>query len=320
VIAAPPVLSDPFEVEATLTQERRVLSFHPRTFELSLEELVRLLAFDIVGAVPKALGSTEERTGDNGHALLYSAAYYQVGPQVLALATEIDEGHSRHRVLELLGISGDVRVRLNVAQVRDPLAKELPRSARVAAAEGRGLGQVRLWASDPQKQNELRKTIGRQLELAGVEAQSLASDAREPIYVPPCAERLTLESLPSADVKVAGDLLALLALMPVAGQPVKPPRRMGEHAERVRREGAIVIYRYETHRAATGVVHVRRREVEAGIERPGLVRTFNVAGLAGAARVRIREVGGKAAAEYAGTPESVERIRQLLTQVFGGKA
>ena len=48
---------------------------------------------------------------------------------------------------------------------------------------------------------------------------------------------------------------------------------------------------------------MRRREVEHGLERPGLVRTFNVAGLSGATRVRLREVGGKAGAEFAGSPE-----------------
>jgi hypothetical protein len=184
---------------------------------------------------------------------------------------------------------------------------------------GQALGQVRLWTSEPTKALELRKTISRQLANAGLEMQILGRNAQEPVYTPPRAERLALEGLPGNDVKVAGDLLALLAFMPVPGQPLKPPRRIGVHTERVRRDNAIVVYHYETHRAASGVVHVRRREVEAGVERPGLVRTFNVAGLAGAARIRLREVGGRASAEFAGTAESCDRIRQVLTQVFGGR-
>lgn len=320
MIAAPVVILDPFETEATLALEHRVLSYHPKVFELSVDELVRMLSFDVVGAVPKALGTTYEHVGLNGAGFLYSASYYQVGPQVLALATEIDEGTTRHRVLELLGVSGDVRVRLNAAQVRDPGARELSKSARAAVDAGRALGQVRLWTSEHTRLNELRKTITRQLTTAGLDVQVLGRNAREPIYTPPRSDRMVIDALPASDVKVAGDLLALLAFLPVPGQALKPPRRIGVNTERVRREGSIVVYHYETHRAATGVVHVRRREVEAGTERPGLVRTFNVAGLAGAARVRVREVGGKAAAEFAGTPESVERIRQVLAQVFGARA
>ncbi|MBX3466201.1 MAG: hypothetical protein KF878_04800 [Planctomycetes bacterium] len=319
MIAAPPVILDPFETESTLASEPRALSLHPRTFELSVDELVRMLSFDVVGAVPKPLGTTYEHVGHNGAGFLYSASYYQVGPQVLALATEIDEGTTRHRVLELLGVGGDVRVRLNAAQVRDLAGRELSKSALAAVQAGRALGQVRVWTSEPTKANELRKTIGRQLATAGLDVQVLGRNAREPAYAPPRSDRLALDALPGHDVKVAGDLLALLAFLPVPGQQLKPPRRIGVHTERVRREGSIVVYHYETHRAATGVVHVRRREVEAGTERPGLVRTFNVAGLAGAARVRIREVGGRAAAEFAGAAESVERIRQVLLQVFGAR-
>lgn len=319
MIAAPPVLLDPFETESTVAGEPRVVAFHPRAFELTPEELVRFLSFDVVGAVPRPLGTTYEHVGENGGGFLYSASFFQVGPQVLAVATEIDEGTTRHRVLELLGISGDVRVRVNFALVRNPEQRELSRSARLAVGAGNALGQVRLWTSEPTKAIELRKTITRQLTNAGLELHVLGRNAQEPVYTPPRAERLALEGLPPSDVKVAGDLLALLAFMPVPGQPLKPPRRIGVHTERVRREGSIVVYHYETHRAASGVVHVRRREVEAGIERPGLVRTFNVAGLAGAARIRIREVGGKAAAEFAGTAESCERIRQVLLQVFGGR-
>lgn len=320
MIAAPVNVVDPFETEATLTLEPRVLSFHPKVFELTVDELVRMLSFDVVGAVPKPLGTTYEHVGLNGAGFLYSASYYQVGPQALALATEIDEGTTRHRVLELLGVSGDVRVRLNAAQVRDPAGRELSKSARAAVDAGRALGQVRLWAGEATRQNELRKTISRQLTTAGLDVQVLGRNAREPIYTPPRSDRVALEALPPSDVKVAGDLLALLAFLPVPGQQLKPPRRIDVHTERVRREGSIVVFHYETHRAATGVVHVRRREVEAGTERPGLVRTFNVAGLAGAARVRIREVGGRAMAEFAGTPESVERIRQVLAQLFGARA
>ena len=145
MIAAPPVLLDPFELEATLAVEARVLSYHPRVFELSVDELVRLLSFDIVGDQP--LGTTYEHVGENGAGFLYSASYYQVGPQVLALATEIDEGTTRHRVLELLGVSGDVRVRLNAAVLRSTEGRDLSKSARAAVDAGRAIGQVRLWTS-----------------------------------------------------------------------------------------------------------------------------------------------------------------------------
>ena len=114
-------------------------------------------------------------------------------------------------------------------------------------------------------------------------------------------------------------LLALLAKLPVEKAQIRAPRRVSAHADRIRRKNSIVSFRYETHRAATGVLHLRRREVEAGLERPGLVRTFNLAGLRGAARLRIRDVGGRTMAEFAGVPETVQAISEFLERNMGGR-
>jgi hypothetical protein len=62
---------------------------------------------------------------------------------------------------------------------------------------------------------------------------------------------------------------------------------------------------------------MRRREVEAGPERPGLVRTFNVVGLRGAGRLRIRDVGGRALAEVAGARETVDATIGFLAERLG---
>lgn len=318
MIAIPPV--DPFEVEHPLLPGAQALSFAPRALELPLEELVRLMAFDLVGAIPRPAGAVDERLGEPGRGLLYAASFFQIGQSVLGVATEIDEGTRRHRVVELLGAGGDSRVRMNLTLLRQP-DPALSRQGQDAVAAGRPLGQVRIWTgNEPTAAADKRQRLARSLASAGLDVQTLPAGEAEPMYRPPAADRLAVE-LPSQDIKVAGDLLGLLLHQPVEGQAPRPPRRIGVHAERVRRpDGTIVSWHFETHRGATGVVHARRREVEAGFERPGLVRTFNVAGLRGAGRLRIREVGGKAVAEFAGTRESVAAIRQGLEQTFKARA
>lgn len=307
---------DPFEQEQTLAAEPRLLSFAPRALTLPTEELVRSLAFDLCGAIPRPVGETDERLKDDERARL---SFFLVGQHALAIVSDLERPAARFRVIELLGTGGDTRVRVNVVQVRDPRAFELSRPALDAVDAGRPLGQVRLWG-DPAHTAEMRRTIARQLAGAGLDALSLDALAREPLFVPEDAARVVLDPLPPSDVKVAGELLGLLASFPVEGQQVRPPRRIGAHEERVRREGAIVSWRFEVHRGGTGVVHARRREVEAGVERPGLVRTFVVAGLRGASRVRLRDVGGKCAAEVAGSREQVANLRDALTRAFGARA
>jgi hypothetical protein len=307
-------LVDPFEPEQTLAPEPRLLSFSARALDAPTDELVRSLAFDLCGAIPRPLGETDERPQEDERARL---AFYQVGQHALAIVSDLDRPAARFRVFELLGTGGDTRVRVNLVLVRDPSAFELSRSALEAVAAGRPLGQVRLWG-DPTQTAEMRRTIGRQI--GDLDPLSLDALAREPLYAPPDSTRLVLDPLPVSDVKVAGELLALLAAMPVEGQHVRPPRRIGVHQERVRREAVIVSWHFEVHRGGTGVVHARRREVESGVERPGLVRTFVVAGLRGAARVRLRDVGGKCAAEIAGSRASVAAIRDALSRSFGGRA
>ena len=314
---AVPVL-DPFESEVTLADEPRVLSFSPRCFQQPLEELVRHLAFDLVGAIPKPLGEVREELAAPGGALSFASSFYQVGASVLAIATEIDEPAARHRVLELLGVGEDVRVRINVTRLGTP-DEALPPAARSAVAEGWALGQARVWGNEPTLVGDVRRALGRQMRGAGIERRVLDRAVHEPVYRPPAADRLSLEALPANDLVVADLLLALLAALPVEGARARAPRQISLHDDRVRRKGAVVTFHYETHRAGTGVLHLRRREVEAGAERPGLVRTFNLAGLRGGARVRIRDVGGRTSAEFAGTVETVEALRAWFAQQMGGR-
>lgn len=315
-----PAVLDPFEQEVTLSQERRVLSFSPRAAEVPQEDLVRLLAFDLVGAVPRPVGEVVEHFGVDGTATSYRSSFFQVGPAVLAVSTEISEPGAAHRVVELLGLGADQRVRLNLTRLRaasdDPA---LSPAAREAILRGRPLGQVRIWAGDPGGGAEVRRVLQRQLHLAGLEAAALDRGAVEPLYRPPAGERLSLDAFPADDLRVTGVLVELLGALPVEGTRAQPPRRVGVHDERLRRSQTIVSYHYETHRAHGGVLHLRRREVETGVERPGLVRTFNVAGLRGGARLRIRDVGGRATAEVAGAEESVALIRAELARSFGGR-
>lgn len=314
-----PLLLDPFEHEMTLADDPRTLSFAPRAFEVPPLELLRHLAFDLVGQIPRPLGDVSESlaaiSGGEG-AFKFESSCFQVGASVLAIQTSIEELGARHRVLEFLGVGEDLRVRINYAELNRDLGK-LPAAARAELDEGRSLGQVRIWGNEASLIANTRRTLGRAFNTLGLESRILDRSVPEPTYRPPAAGRFTIENFPHDDLRVMEILLALLRQMPVEGASKRAPRRIGAHRDRVRRKGSIVSYAYETHRAGTGVLHMRRREVEAGVERPGLVRTFVAAGLAGGARLRIRDVGGRAVAEFAGSSESVEAIRNGLTSVMG---
>lgn len=310
-----PLVLDPFEQEVTLADEPRVLSFGARAFSVPMVELMRHLSFDLVGAIPRPLGQLREPLAPG---LEFETAFFQVGESVLAINTEIELVDGRHRVLELLGLSEDLRLRLNLWEPRGALRPDLPALASAELDEGRSLGQVRVWGNEPSLVAETRRTLGRQLHTLGLDTRTLERSVCEPVYVPPAGDRLTLEALPHDDLKVTEILLALLRQMPVETANKRAPRQISTHKDRIRRKGAIVSYAYETHRAGTGVLHSRRREVEAGAERPGLVRTFVLAGLRGGSRLRIRDVGGRVSAEFAGTGEAVQAIRKSLVFAMGG--
>lgn len=316
-----PQLLDPFEREITLAEEPRVLSFSSRGFKIPLEELLRHLAFDLVSAIPRSLGHVQEEIPADDEVFTFRSEFFQVGPSVLAVGTEIEQPRASHRVLELLGVKEDIRVRLNLTRFPEAVltAKDLPVAMRESVEEGRSLGQVRIWGNEPGLVAEVRRTLARQMHHAGIESRVLDRSVEEPLYHPPAGYRLHLDGLPSSDLQVADMLLELLSRMPVEGAQRRAPRQISTHKSRVRRKGAIVSYRYETHRSGTGVLHMRRREVEAGVERPGLVRTFIVAGIRGAARLRIRDVGGRTNAEFAGTEEAVDVLGAYLTQAMGGR-
>lgn len=309
-----PTHLDPFENELTLAPEPRVLSFASRGLELPLDDLMRHLAFDVVGAIPRALGELQESISEPP--FTYRLRTYHLGQAVLGLATEISEPEAQHRVLELLGVGEDVRIRVNMTRLQ-AAPGEQHASVQQAVAAGRALGQVRIWAGESTVAGELRRALSRQLQSAGIDTQVLVRDVPEPEYRPPAAARLSFEVLPVSDARVAAELVAILNQFPVPGQPVRPARQLGAHQSRARKASSIVSHTFEVHRAGTGVLHMRRREVEAGVERPGLVRTFNLAGLAGAARVRIRDVGGRASAELAGTRAAVDALREALVSRLG---
>jgi hypothetical protein len=321
-VIAPPQLLDPFEHELTLSDDPRVVSFSRRGFEIPLEDLAKNLAYDLVGRIPRPLGKVKEEIDDGKSPFSYGSAFFQIGDSVLALCTEIDMEGASHRVLELLGIAEDVRVRLNLTlHNKDAVGKlNLSNAAKAVIEEGRALGQARVWGSvHGTKRAEIRRTLHRQMTTVGMDSKVLDRSVTEPTYKPPAAARISLDAMPSNDLRVADLLLELLASLPVEGADVRNPRRISAHNDRIRDKGSIVSFRYETHRAATGVLHIRRREVEAGLERPGLVRTFNVAGLRGAGRLRIRDVGGRVSAEFAGSQETVDAIRNMLVARMGGR-
>jgi len=318
-VIAPPVV-DPFELETTL-REPRVLSFSPRTFEIPLPELLRHLAYDLIGHIPRPLGDVREEIGSRGDAFTFHCEFSHVGPSVLAVGTEVEHAEATHRVLEMLGVDGDVRIRINMTLLARSLAdtdEDLARAAREAVGAGRALGQVRIWGSNGST-SEVRRTLETQMIHAGIDTRVLDRSVREPEYRPPAAGRLTLESFPADDRQVEELLLNLLTRLPAGGSQVRSPRQIACHTVRHRNKGSIVNFHYETHRNATGVLHMRRREVEAGLERPGLVRTFNVAGLRGAGRLRIRDVGARVSAEFAGTNATVNAIAETLQRTMGGR-
>lgn len=314
---AVPVL-DPFETEVTLADESRVLSLSPRCFELPLEELLRHLAFDLVSAIPRPLGEVSEELAGPAGPYRFGSTFYQIGASVLAITTEIAEPAGAHRVIELLGVGEDVRVRINLTRLGGP-PEALPPAVREAVGDGWALGQVRIWGNEARLVSDVRRTLGRQMRGAGIESRALDRAIHEPVYRPPAADRLSLDALSNKDLVVADQLLALLAALPVAGVRQRAPRQIAIHDDRIRRKGAVVSFHYETHRAGSGVLHIRRREVEAGAERPGLVRTFNVAGLRGGARVRIRDVGGRTSAEFAGTRATVAALGEWFARHMGGR-
>ncbi len=316
---ASPILIDPFEQEVTLAEEPRVLCFAPRCFELSREELLRHLAFDLVGGIPRPLGSVREQLEQDGAPVRFASDFYQVGPSVLAVTTEIEEREATHRVIELLGVAEDIRVRLNLTRLPPPHNGELSPAARDVVAGGWALGQVRIWGSESSRVTDIRRTLGKQMVGAGIESRILDRTVDEPVYRPPAGDRLLLDALPDDDVRVGDLLLSLLRQLPAEGALRRAPRQIALHTDRIRRKAAIVSFRYETHRAGTGVLHVRRREVEAGVERPGLVRTFNLAGLRGGARVRLRDVGGRASVEFAGAAPTVAALRAWFCLELGGR-
>lgn len=313
-----PTLLDPFEHETFYDESARTLSFASRGFEIPFHDLVRHLSFDLVGAIPKSLGKLSEAppTGPAS----FASAFYQVGASVLAITTEIEEARGSHRVLELLGLAEDLRLRVNMTVPGGEALAKLGKAERDLVESGRSLGQVRVWGNETGLVSTTRRALSRQMRGTGLDTQVLGRDALEPVYQPPAAETLTLDAFSENDLRVTALLLDLLRELPVEGGLTRAARQMAASRNRVRRKGSIVSYAYETHRAGTGVLHLRRREVEAGAERPGLVRTFVVAGLRGAARLRIRDLGGRAHAEFAGTKESVALIRQALISHLGGRA
>ena len=313
-------LRDPFEHQTTLAENGLLLSFGSRGFEIPLLELVRHLSFDLVGAIPKPLTKLNESLASEGGPTRFASATYQVGPSVLAITTEIEEAGGSHRVLELLGLAEDLRLRLNMTIPGGEALAELPEAEQARVREGRSIGQVRVWGNEKNLITNTRRALGRQMRSAGLETQPVSRDVIEPLYRPQAAEYLPLSGFSENDLRVSEQLLALLSAMSADGGQGRPARQVASHRSRVRRKGSIVGYSYETHRAGTGALHLRRREVEAGAERPGLVRTFVVSGLKGGARLRIRDLGGRALAQYAGTRSSVEAIRVALKAQLGGRA
>lgn len=313
-------LRDPFEHQTTLAENGLLLSFGPRGFEIPLLELVRHLSFDLVGAIPKPLNKLSESLASEGGPTRFSCASYQVGPSVLALTTEIEEPGGRHRVLELLGLAEDLRLRLNMTLPEGEALAELPEAEQARVLDGRSLGQVRVWGNEKNLLNSTRRALSRQMRSAGLDTQPVSREVSEPLYRPQAAEYLPLGGFSESDLRVSEQLLALLSAMPAEGSQPRAARQVAASRSRVRRKGSIVGYSYETHRAGTGALHLRRREVEAGAERPGLVRTFVVAGLRGGARLRIRDLGGRATAQYAGTASSVKLIREALKTYLGGRS
>jgi hypothetical protein len=311
-------VDDPFEREHLLVRDAPVLSFGPRAFELGAEELVRWIGLDLAAGVPKELGSVRERFPRGDDEIAFAVAFFQIST-ALAVFTEIEEPRGEHRVVEVLGVRGDLRARFNLARPRTRTLAASPRlpeaDATQTLAAPETLGNVRVFGSDTGEASRAVASIHRHMLLLGFEPRP-ESRPGEHLFEPPAADRFVCE-LPAEDSVVAARLVEVVAALPVESARARPARRLAAFEERLKRPGgSLVLTRYELHRAGTGVLHARRREVESGPERPGLVRTWNLAGVRGGTRVRIREVGGRTVAELGGSVEGVAAAKKLLTEKF----
>ncbi len=308
-------IDDPSERELLLVRDASVLAFGPRAFEASAEELIKWIGLDLAAGVPFEVGALDEIYGTRKGEIRYAARFYQLG-SALAIVTDVEEPQAAHRVLEILGVKGDVRVRFNITRSR---SRKL---ATVGASPGQReeaepLGNVRVWGGEPGEAERAVASIHRHLRLLGIEPQ--AKEGPEPRFEPPVADRWACE-LPGTDAPVTAALVELLLARGIENARVRPPRRMSLLEDRVKRaDGNSIAYRFEAHRAGSGVLHLRRREVEAGPGRPGLVRTWNVVGLRGGARLRVRDVGGRAVAEVGGSRDGVAAIADFMKKRFAAR-
>jgi hypothetical protein len=315
VTAAP--LEDPSERELVLHREAPALAFGPKALAVSPDELMRFVGLDLAAGVPIEIGTTGERFSLKRGEATTQARFFLLG-SALGIATDVDEPQAAHRVLEVLGIKGDVRVRINMTRARTRKLAPVGGPIEVAPEAGEALGNVRVWGGEPGEAERALASIHRHLKLAGLEP-SPAHEA-EPRFVPPAADRWLCD-LPLADIAVTTALIELLQAHTVEGARIRPPRRLALLEDRVKRaDGGLLAYRYEVHRAGTGLVHLRRREVEAGPGRPGLVRTWNVTGLRGGVRLRLRDVAGRAVAEAGGSREGVVALAGFLRVHFQARS
>ena len=311
--AAP--IEDPSERELLLVRDASVRAFGPRAFEASAEELIKWIGLDLAAGVPIEVGAFDESYAARKGDLRYAARFYQLGT-ALAVVTDVEEPQEAHRVLEVLGVKGDVRVRFNITRSRSRKLATVG-GAPSQSEEAEPLGNVRVWGGEPGEAERAVASIHRHLRLLGIEPQ--AKEGAEPRFEPPAADRWTCE-LPGADAPVTAALVELLLARPIENARVRPPRRLSLLEDRVKRaEGNSIAYRFEAHRAGSGVLHLRRREVEAGSGRPGLVRTWNVIGLRGGVRLRLRDVGGRAIAEVGGSREGVAAIAEFMEKRFAAR-
>lgn len=313
-MTAPPI-EDPSEKELLLLRDAGVLAFGAHAFQVGPEELIRWIGMDLAAGIPVEVGSVSERYPARKGEVAYAARSFQIGT-ALAFVTGVEEPAGSHRVVEVLGVKGDVRVRVNMTRVR---------SRRLAAVGGDGvareepepLGNVRVWGGEPGEAERAAASIHRHLRLMGLEPQP--KEGAEPRFEPPAADRWACE-LPGLDASVTTAFIELLQAQTVEGGRSRPPRRLSILEDRAKRvDGGLIAYRFETHRAGTGILHLRRREVESGPGRPGLVRVWNLAGLRGGARVRVREVAGRAVAEAGGSREGVAAVARFLATRFSGR-
>lgn len=309
-------IEDPSERELLLVRDASVLAFGPRAFEASAEELIKWIGLDLAAGVPIEMGAIDESYTTRKGDVRYAARYYQLGT-ALAVVTDVEEAQASHRVLEVLGVKGDVRVRFNITRSRSRKLATVG-GAPGAREEAEPLGNVRVWGGEPGEAERAVASIHRHLRLLGLDPQ--AKGGTEPRFEPPAADRYACD-LPSTDGPVTASLIELLLARAIEGARVRPPRRLSLLEDRAKRaDGNSIAYRFEAHRAGSGILHVRRREVEAGPGRPGLVRTWNVVGLRGGARLRLRDVAGRAVAEVGGSREGVAALTEFLEKRFAARS